>query len=43
MGKEDPNIIAEANLNIAKYSRTQQVAEKLPLITPSLEGGPPGV
>ena len=31
VGKDTQNIIAETDLNLAKYSKTQQITDRLPL------------
>lgn len=44
MGAKDPNIIAEARFDLDKYDQaSEQIIEKLPLIKPDTEGGPPEV
>ena len=44
MGAKNPNIIAEAQFDLDKYdTASEQIIEKLPLIKPDTEGGPPEV
>ena len=40
MGKDETTMIAETAFSIAKYSKTQSITERLPLLKPSPEGGP---
>ena len=44
MGNQNPNVVAEALLNLGKYDKQiDSMIEKLPLTKPDAEGGPPEV